>query len=452
MTIPTGSPLRIGVTSPFPSASISSATLPFINVKDYGALGDGVTDDTAAFLAAIATAAPVIYVPHGEYVITSTLTLTRAQMIVGALPTGGSADTGTNSSLLHNFNGDFIVFDGSAGNAFGAGGGLTNLQLFQTFGSGASGVGDAVKVYATNTARRGTWLRFENIQIEPPTGAQAPWTWGFELDGTLAGGVSEGIRDIYMRACRIAGVQVFNPASPAAGGGMKFIHTDNVFIDAFEINATGTFTDPGVYVAGSNVTDISSTLYISNTSLGGTLYCGDYSTRIDWNGGNLVNLTTTANSGSSVFRPAYLTGVMTVNGGPHVVIKTDGSGNLFLRGNAISFNNGLVTFNTDMANTPSNPTLVNGANNDVSTLQTNVLYVTAPTGAWNITGFANGANGKEITVINLTGQVATLIENSGSSAAGNKISNYGAGNVTPWFAVRLRYLSFQGLWFVVSKY
>lgn len=40
-----------------------------LSVKDFGAKGDGTTDDTAAFVAA-ANHGGVIYVPHGEYVIT----------------------------------------------------------------------------------------------------------------------------------------------------------------------------------------------------------------------------------------------------------------------------------------------------------------------------------------------------------------------------------------------
>jgi len=52
---------------------------PAINVKDYGAVGDGTTDDTAAIQAAIAAAAvyPVsdVRFPSGNYRTTSTLTL-----------------------------------------------------------------------------------------------------------------------------------------------------------------------------------------------------------------------------------------------------------------------------------------------------------------------------------------------------------------------------------------
>jgi hypothetical protein len=43
-----------------------------VSVKDFGAVGDGVTDDTVAVQAAL-DASEVVYVPEGKYVITSTL-------------------------------------------------------------------------------------------------------------------------------------------------------------------------------------------------------------------------------------------------------------------------------------------------------------------------------------------------------------------------------------------
>ena len=59
-------------------------TSPFFNVTDFGATGNGTTDDTAAIVAAIAAAAPAsslartgntVYFPAGTYMVTSTLTV-----------------------------------------------------------------------------------------------------------------------------------------------------------------------------------------------------------------------------------------------------------------------------------------------------------------------------------------------------------------------------------------
>jgi hypothetical protein len=60
------------------AAPTGSRVLDWLNVKDYGAVGDGVTDDTAAFTAAFAAAVallgtvdhrPTVYVPAGRYMV-----------------------------------------------------------------------------------------------------------------------------------------------------------------------------------------------------------------------------------------------------------------------------------------------------------------------------------------------------------------------------------------------
>ena len=57
-----------------------------VNVKDFGAVGDGVTDDTAAIDSALAAATAAfapLYFPHGTYVRNSTLVLPSGAIILG---------------------------------------------------------------------------------------------------------------------------------------------------------------------------------------------------------------------------------------------------------------------------------------------------------------------------------------------------------------------------------
>jgi hypothetical protein len=73
-----------------------------VSVKDFGAVGDGVADDTAAFNAALSASASmnVIYVPPGStYRITSTINITGNKSLVG--PDSGS----------QNFQAAFIYHD-----------------------------------------------------------------------------------------------------------------------------------------------------------------------------------------------------------------------------------------------------------------------------------------------------------------------------------------------------
>jgi pectate lyase-like protein len=79
----------------------SFSTIPVFNVRSYGALGNGTTDDTAAFNAAIAAAAVNggrVYAPAGTYAISSTLTF-------------GNGSPTSNSTYWNTY----LVGDGSGG-------------------------------------------------------------------------------------------------------------------------------------------------------------------------------------------------------------------------------------------------------------------------------------------------------------------------------------------------
>jgi sugar lactone lactonase YvrE len=85
------SPLK---TMPAPAPSDLTPLPPantWVNVRSLGARGDGVTDDTAAFRAAIA-AHRAIYVPSGFYVISDTLTLRPDTAIIGLHPLATQID------------------------------------------------------------------------------------------------------------------------------------------------------------------------------------------------------------------------------------------------------------------------------------------------------------------------------------------------------------------------
>jgi hypothetical protein len=55
-----------------------------VNVKDYGAVGDGVTDDTGAIQTAISqSAGKIVFIPSGTYKISATIYLNNSVSIVG---------------------------------------------------------------------------------------------------------------------------------------------------------------------------------------------------------------------------------------------------------------------------------------------------------------------------------------------------------------------------------
>ena len=67
----------------------ASAGSQWFNVTDFGAIGDGETDDSAAIQAAINAASPrggVVYLPRGDYLISSGLTIDNSVASTGPLP------------------------------------------------------------------------------------------------------------------------------------------------------------------------------------------------------------------------------------------------------------------------------------------------------------------------------------------------------------------------------
>ena len=89
-TTPTGAVTR----------SIDSKLQDVVSVKDFGAVGDGVTNDTAAFQAAEAAGYDYIYVPQGTFNVTGSTALTKKYVGAGTLNfTGIGAITFTGSGL-----------------------------------------------------------------------------------------------------------------------------------------------------------------------------------------------------------------------------------------------------------------------------------------------------------------------------------------------------------------
>ena len=89
-----------------------------VSVKDFGAVGDGETDDTAAIQAAL-DAAVVVSLPAGTYKITSTLVFNDwGNSLIGEsiCAYGGTL---SKSTLLHSFNGDLVQLNPTASGARG---------------------------------------------------------------------------------------------------------------------------------------------------------------------------------------------------------------------------------------------------------------------------------------------------------------------------------------------
>lgn len=67
------------------SRKLSGKLSEFVSVKDFGALGDGTTDDTSAIQSALNSGISTIFVPPGTYYITSTISIPANVVICGTV-------------------------------------------------------------------------------------------------------------------------------------------------------------------------------------------------------------------------------------------------------------------------------------------------------------------------------------------------------------------------------
>jgi hypothetical protein len=153
------------------------------NVKDFGASGDGRTDDTPAFAAALsaAGASGAIYAPAGTYRLTSVVTFGRWQRLVG---------DGNATVLLVDHNGDGLKFSSAAGPADEArNAGATHVRMHMGTGKTPTmiAIEDVMNVLLYNLSffdavmttgiecRQGYGLRIVDCVFNSCTAAQCIW-------------------------------------------------------------------------------------------------------------------------------------------------------------------------------------------------------------------------------------------------------------------------------------
>ena len=102
--------------------SLANRFTDVVNVKDFGAVGDGVTDDTAAIQAAFNAGYNVVF-PEGVYNVTSTLYIRPFLSIAGIIQSQSNVDTNVKQG------GAKIVFYGTGTSCFGIQAPATNIKF-----------------------------------------------------------------------------------------------------------------------------------------------------------------------------------------------------------------------------------------------------------------------------------------------------------------------------------
>lgn len=293
------------------STSSLTARLGYVHVDDYGGVADGATDTSAALDAAVVAARAYgfgeVHFSAGDYnFTTSPSTISYGLTLIGR-GTPGSFSAGVAqpfTNLIHNYDGNFLVFDGTAGTALGNGVGLRNLALVQANGSSSVlGKGTAIKLTGTDTNNRVNWVRLDNVQVER-LGGSDEWTWGIEMDGSVVGG-TDGIRDLWLTRSRIV-------SSTSSGGGLDIKGAFNVFVSDTQFNLTHT----RVRVSGTTA-NCSSNINFINCS-GQTLEL-DFCANTVIMGGAWSYISTTSNvRPTTVIMPGRVTSTFTNNAGLNI--------------------------------------------------------------------------------------------------------------------------------------
>ena len=227
------------------------------SVKDYGAVGNGVADDTASIQAAIDASYTnynrTVFVPNGIYKITGLITIKQGVMIKCEGSQGSNEFYGT--VFKHYSNGSCFRWDGSGAQYAGTGGGLLNCLIVKA--DTYSG-GNAIEVVNQSDTNRCGEMVFHNVLSYGLNAGR--WSRGFVFDGTLTNTPgARGVRTVYMSKCRAADVTTANEtvvlnqvthfyanglaidtgSGASAGITMKGIN-DGVYLTA--LGAAGTFT------------------------------------------------------------------------------------------------------------------------------------------------------------------------------------------------------------------
>ena len=185
---PTPTPTVTSTPTPTATPTPTPVPTPTFNVMNYGAKADGVTDDSAAILAAInAAAGQGVYVPAGKYRLAAPLTVPNGAHLLGASMTGswlmGRVVFGSNSTFTDLKIGPNVAGNPSLSHIDGADGSSFTRCHFRG-GGNADWWGANLQLGCGNDLSN---LTFTDCEIECALGAGdqntiTQYVWGSTID------------------------------------------------------------------------------------------------------------------------------------------------------------------------------------------------------------------------------------------------------------------------------
>lgn len=338
----------------------------YVSVKDFGAVGDGVTDDTAAIQAAVAYIGNLatlgmfkrkstLFFPCGDYIISQPIILwdgvslrgesqssTRVTM-TSILSTTGVTTLSPVRSLPRNVNCIVAVFSSVAGYVYRTA--ISDIQLYGVVGDTGVTTGKVVNaIYAPEAAfltvdRVRTWYTnygimsynlwmssFRDLDLRE----HAEWSFLLSNDGTGRGGstsvslervyghTSEGGIKLYganystVSSCGVDAAGSSNPSAADAAAKAPYVFESCQGLVASSLGAESIYTRRCIFIIGGHVTLNEPDLYAWRGDVTGRRMYGIHITsngNLVLNGGRLWGIQFSAASATECFAIAQTDGI-----------------------------------------------------------------------------------------------------------------------------------------------
>jgi hypothetical protein len=292
-----------------------------VSILDFGGLGDGVADNTAAFNAAVAAAMPKsfsIFIPCGIFRFASKPNpIGTGIKIVGCGSAGSTPGYG--SALLVDYDEaapeeGFLTwngaFSGPDGCCAGTGGGLEQISIYK---APARKGGTAIKITGIDDGHRAGYTTLSDVLVSG-RGA-GTWDHNLMIDGaccTTPGG--QGVRDTYISNFWAAGALAANQSVLLRSAVQVFWHGGEVMPAQGGSNTGITITGGGV------ATQQSINVFISDVYIAGNLSISNAST-VSFRG--YVGGAATIDKSVSNAVLSGMVGGSIINGSPTATIETN---------------------------------------------------------------------------------------------------------------------------------
>lgn len=222
------------------------------NIRDYGARGDGITDDTESVLKAIGNCtlnSGVLYIPSGTYVITSSLIFnTNNQFTIRG--------DGMNSILYWQFDNHLIVISPESNNEIAQ----ITIRDFAVTSNAIPKSLDRFVIYAENLVRS----HIEHLIFNTNDSKLYPIAGGISMNGVAD---TNTVRDVIMWDIKGTGIEIGYGSEVRILGG-RIVGLAQRFDQSIGIHIMG--NNGGVHIENTDIIALATGILIANSNGAGS--------------------------------------------------------------------------------------------------------------------------------------------------------------------------------------